>query len=169
MPVDLMQESQEKEIWKPIKGYEGRYFVSNLGRIKSEKILTQFENVWGYPQVAFSEFNRIKRFSVHRLVAEAFCSNPKNKPFVNHIDFKRNNNNEKNLEYVTLQENSKHSLINIARGERQGISKLIKKDVLTIRKLYKRKIKTSGELAKQFGVSKATIFHIINRRTWRHI
>ena len=45
------------EEWKEIKGYGGKYLVSNMGRIKSlkhanPKLLTVFVNNKGYPRVA---------------------------------------------------------------------------------------------------------------------
>ena len=47
------------EEWREVKGYGGKYLVSNMGRIKSLKhydarLLTAFVNNKGYPRVALS-------------------------------------------------------------------------------------------------------------------
>ena len=68
------------EEWKDIKGYEGKYQVSNLGRIKSlnynhtkkEKILDIKPRKDGYMYVGLFKNGKRKSFKVHRLVAEAF-------------------------------------------------------------------------------------------------
>lgn len=124
-----------EEIWRDIKGWGGRYQVSNFGRVKSvarkvrstpfgkgeglkpipERIvILQDRN--GYNTAFLSVIKNIngkstrikKRYGVHRLVAEAFIPNPENKPQVNHIDRDRKNNNVENLEWVTGKENQKH-------------------------------------------------------------
>lgn len=89
------------EEWKDIKGYEGLYQVSNEGRVKSlskvivkgdktittkEKILQAGKVGKGYLQVCLSFKFKLKRYLVHRLVAEAFIENPQNKPCVGHYD-----------------------------------------------------------------------------------
>lgn len=85
-----------KEIWKDIKGYEGKYKVSNFGRIKSlrkNKVLKQTINKRdGYLYVGICKDGKRKNRKVHRLIAETFMSNPKNKPTVNHIDGNKFNN-----------------------------------------------------------------------------
>lgn len=98
------------EKWRPIKGLEGKYEVSDVGRVRSlvfgkPKIMCQ-TNGLGYQMVNINK----KPIGVHRLVAEAFIPNPENKPFVNHINGDRRDNAVENLEWVTPQENITHSV-----------------------------------------------------------
>lgn len=115
-----------EEIWKDIKGYEGCYQVSNLGRVKSlsrpikrgkciafsaEKILScAIDRRTGYRKCVLMKNNVIKRTYVHRLVAEAFVSNEGNKPCVDHIDADRTNNVFSNLRWVTYKENNNNPI-----------------------------------------------------------
>lgn len=66
-------------------------------------------NSHGYEVVYFYKDNINKCKKVHRLVAEAFIINQKNKPCVNHIDGNKKNNHVENLEWVTYTENMLHA------------------------------------------------------------
>lgn len=134
------------EIWKPIKGYEGIYEVSNLGRIKSlnynrsgkEKILKPALSHNGYLIVTLSKNGKTKRFRVNRLVVETFIPDKSNFKLmpdedrnnidldnlkVNHIDENIKNNNIENLEWCTAKYNANY-------GERNfKIVKHIKKSI----------------------------------------
>lgn len=97
---------------KTINEYNG-YLVSEDGKVYSEKYgyrkeLKQFEHK-GYRRVALSKNNKRRMFPVHRLVADAFLPNPKNKPYVNHLDGNKRNNHWSNLEWCTRAENQEHS------------------------------------------------------------
>ena len=108
------------EEWKDIQGYEGRYQISNLGRIKSlnrkdrlgrnvdGKILKQHTDTNGYKSVMLSKNNDKKRHRIHRLVAKMFIDNPLNLEEVNHIDGDKSNNSKDNLEWVNRKENELH-------------------------------------------------------------
>ena len=101
------------ETWKEIEGFNGRYEVSNLGNVRNKQtgnILNGRYSKSGYQFVGLSKVPKreaYKNYAVHRLVANAFISNPENKPEVNHIDNNPSNNKVENLEWVTHKENMK--------------------------------------------------------------
>ncbi len=101
-----------KEIWKPIKGYEGYYKISNLGRIKNIRTNT-FKTISigkiGYPVVYLYKDGSYKTYYVHRLLAETFIPNIDNKLQVNHIDGNKTNNSLNNLEWITYFKNIQHA------------------------------------------------------------
>ena len=105
------------EIWKDIKGYEGRYQVNELGCVRVKlrdsrkrrgvyKYLTG--SIYSNGYIVFKIDNDI-RMSKHRLIAIYFIPNPDNKPMVNHIDGNKLNNAIDNLEWCTAKENFDHA------------------------------------------------------------
>lgn len=121
-----------KEIWKDIKGYEGYYEVSNLGRVKrigKTNCLKSAIRKDGYEQVALCVNNILKSYAIHRLVAIAFIPNPNNLPQVNHKDENKLNNCVENLEWCTQEYNIKYGTArkraNIKNTNRKDISKVV--------------------------------------------
>lgn len=111
------------EVWRDIAGYEGFYQVSNLGRVRSMdrvggkckrkmagRILKPTKLHAGYLAVNLCSDNTKKFVCVHRLVAGAFIDNPHGFPYVNHIDGNKENNDTRNLEWVTPIGNTRHAI-----------------------------------------------------------
>ncbi|CAG8766412.1 9578_t:CDS:2, partial [Racocetra persica] len=87
--------------------------ISNLGRIKNNKGVVLKGNVCkrsGYIQIDLS-INSIRTSTgIPILVAQAFISNPENKPYINHINSIKHDNRAVNLEWVTPKENAEHKI-----------------------------------------------------------
>lgn len=142
------------EIWKPVKGFEGYYEVSNYGNVKSvyrlivkgdNKIVpisgriikTELSNS-GYLRVHLSIGGKAKHYSVHRLVAEVFLPNPDNLPQVNHKDENKSNNfvlvnpdgsvdlNKSNLEWCSAEYNTNYGNAHKKTEEAKKIKLLVK-------------------------------------------
>ncbi|MBR8343070.1 HNH endonuclease [Burkholderia ambifaria] len=170
------------EIWKKIPGYEDRYEVSNLGRVRSfvtgtgskgaVHYLTQdTSNKRGYRRVTLAMNRKNQKFLVHKLVASLFVGPaPTPEHEVNHIDCDTSNNRWDNLEWMTDQENHdyKCSLGRQPRGITHGLSKLSEAEVREIRDLYAKGANRNA-IRKQFGISHIHCTRIVNREVWEHL
>ena len=99
------------EEWRDIKGFEGLYQVSNLGRVKNAKGLIKKPTMdkRGYFRLSLWEDGKSKGFGVHRLVAEAFVDKVEGKDCINHKNCNKHDNRAENLEWCTYKENSEHA------------------------------------------------------------
>ena len=113
------------EIWKPIKGFEGLYEVSNMGNVRSLDRHVINDNQYrllkgkpkkpcltsdGYLITNLSKNGQVKTYFVHRLVAEAFIPNPNVLPFIDHINTIKTDNRVENLRWCTQKENCNNPL-----------------------------------------------------------
>ena len=99
------------EEYRIIKDFEN-YEVSNFGNVrnfKTGRVLKPGMSNRGYYKVNLCSDGNVYNKSVHNLVAEYFIANPYNKPFVDHINNNKLDNNVRNLRYVTNQENQMNS------------------------------------------------------------
>ena len=112
----------ETEIWKNVEGFDWKYQISNIGRVKSinwwrwknskDRILKYWGDTYWYYRVCLYKNSFIKDVKVHRLVAQEFIPNPENKPQVNHINWIKIDNRVENLEWCTARENNLHAFAN---------------------------------------------------------
>lgn len=108
-----------QEEWRPVKGYERRYEVSSLGRVKSlvrivacgsgfrrvpELIMLLEVHYKGYRRVMLGR----EHCFVHRIVADAFLDEAHTTDVVNHKNGDKTDNRVENLEWATFKENTQH-------------------------------------------------------------
>ena len=127
-----------KKQWKEIKGYEGKYIISNFGEVISlprtkqnnsnkqyvepREICRYINKRNGYVYVHLCNDGEERTIRLHRLVAETFIPNPNKLPQINHIDGNKENNRIDNLEWCTASENEKHAYkIGLANNNNQKI------------------------------------------------
>lgn len=175
-----------EEIWKDIRGYEGLYQVSNLGRVKSvgrcitknyggnirpfllkDKILRPcFDGKKHYVHVNLSKDGIVTTYNIHRLVAIAFIPNPYGYLEINHIDENKTNNRVDNLEWCDHSYNNTYgSKLHQTRGMKNPQNKLSDHDVVEIRRR-----RSNGELlrtlADEYGISKSHVCSICKGTFW---
>ena len=131
------------EIWRDIKGFEGLYQVSNLGRVRTvshkvlmtdgrvytvnEKILTGDKSNNGYLAVHLWYKGKSKHLYIHRLVAETFIPNPNNLPCINHKDEDKTKNCVDNLEWCSYEYNANYGTRTQRIADRQKNNKRSKR------------------------------------------
>jgi len=167
------------ENWLPIKGYEGRYAVSDRGNVLSmtwgntnlPKILKAGLSR-GYASVfLYDENHQARRFTVHRLVMEAFAGERPKGMQINHKNGIKADNRLENLEYCTNSQNMKHAHatgLQSNRGEKSSQSKFTDADVIAIRRRYKAGEKQTA-IAREYGVHPSAVSNLISGRNWSHI
>lgn len=98
------------EQWRPVVGYEGRYQVSDQGRVWSNfhggRMLRPGRNAAGYWSVQLCQDGAARSRPVHQLVAAAFCRKRPGQTIVRHLDGSRANNTASNLAWGTLSDNT---------------------------------------------------------------
>lgn len=169
-----------REIWKSIPGYNGIYYASNTGRLKTfnnyrkcdyGRILKQAINKKGYCQVSLSYKSKKQNHLVHRLIAITFLGMPPKGKQVAHNDGVRTNNAINNLRYATPKENigddrERHG--KTIKGTKQHSAKINEHIVGIIYKLRNSGV-SSIEIGLITDLSSTHIQRIWKKQAWKHI
>ena len=163
------------EEWKHIiiDGINFNYMISNLGNVWSinRSMLMKPALCNDYDNVILSYDRKKYKFSIHRLVAIIFISNPDNLPFVNHKDGNKRNNNVNNLEWISASNNKLHAttVLNSA-GPKVGVDQY-SLDGLT----YINHYESIAEASRQTGTSHTGIISVCRGKykssggfTWKY-
>lgn len=179
-----------QEEWRSVGSLAGLVEASNLGRVRvlprvatctrAGKQITQrrpgtvmspsiAKN--GYPTIAIMQGRRRKKYTVHRLVAEAFCEGYSPEQTVNHINGVKTDNRAENLEWVSLARNTQlqwDTGLADLRGDKHPSRKLSARKVRIIRRLLSIGA-TSNELSELAGVSPTIIYLIRDGKRWQSV
>lgn len=114
-----------EEIFKDIAGTDGKYQISNFGKVyntKAGRFLKGGLSSSGYMRVVLTINGKRVYKNIHRLIAEAFIPNPDNLPFINHINEEKTDNSIENLEWCTQEHNNTwgSKAYNILQFDKQG-------------------------------------------------
>ncbi len=145
-----------REKWKVIAWVSDNYQISSFGNILSlnynktgkSKLLKPFKSKCKYLQVTLEG----KRYSVHRLVAEAFIPNPDNLPYINHKDENGLNNHVDNLEWCTAKYNTNYGTCKRRIGEANQNSNTKEVSQYDLEGNFIRRYKSRAEASRITGV-----------------
>lgn len=151
-----------EEIWKDIKGYEGKYQVSDKGNVRSlnynntgkPRNLKQKINRYGYNEVKLSKNNKTKDFLVSTLVAQAFIKKVNPDKEVMHIS-DINDNSVENLKYGYRSE----ILHQTYKRNRRKIGKPSKNFMSYNGKQYEK----YSDLAREYNITPHRLFKRLDR------
>lgn len=174
-----------KEIWLPIKDYEGLYEVSSLGKVRSldrnlivsngkkyirkGRTIKPHVNKFGYQRIGLSKNGIREQIFVHRIVAKAFLPTSNMESLdVNHIDGNKQNNTIQNLEWCNRQYNMQHAYRNglvkfkVTAHPKRRIAKLdYNENILNVYNSIK-------EAAIDTGINASSISHVA-RGKYKHV
>lgn len=165
-----------KEYFIPIRGFEDRYSISNIGRVKSEVsniYLKLAKNRGGYLYVNLWKNGKGYVKKIHRLVAIHFLKNSELKEQVNHKDCNKLNNRIDNLEWCSQLENMRHAYKNGIIPFSPLIEKMRKLNIHKVRIIrLLKKINpaiSNIKIGEYFGVKNNTISDILLNKRWKVI
>lgn len=174
--------------WLPIKDYEGLYEVSDQGEIRrvrgpkskeeSKILIPSLHSVNGYPRVALSKNNVVRRVRVHKIVLETFVGPRELGQCARHLNDDRQDNRLDNLKWGSYKENYMDSHKNGVwrpRGPDTKPRPFIEKHFIQGKKLHITDIpkikamtdsKSNKEIAEIWGINASNVSRILNGKRW---
>ena len=166
------------DVWRAVVGFEGRYDISSLGRVRSHrgrggrtldppKILRVQTNWAGYRRVLLTAPDGArKQYSIHRLVLSAFLGPAEEGETASHLNADRADNRLSNLAWESQARNAARIVTGRGRqsGETHHNATLSDAQVVEIREAYAEGGRQIA-LGKQYGVSQSTIGRIVTGAT----
>jgi hypothetical protein len=175
-----------EEWWVPISGYEGKYDISNLGRVRSlrfvngrvdrprptPRILKAGVNDDGYRSVELCRSGETHRRKICGMVLESFVGpRPSREHHAAHLNGDPGDDRLANLEWVHRKDNEAHKKQHGTApvGEQNPASVLTEEQVLEIRRLYATGGYTKRDIAQAFGISATHAVALIHGDSWGHL
>lgn len=155
------------EEWKEIENSDGKYFVSNKGRVKNIRgnILKPYilKRGTGYLRIKIIIKGARKSFLVHRLVAIAFLNKPKNMNVVNHKNENGLDNSLENLEWCDQKYNMNYGTVRKRQSKNMINHKSLSKRVVLVKENGEEIIYPSvNEVSREYGISRGNINSVIS-------
>lgn len=167
-----MAGQEPSEEWRPVKGYEGRYEVSDLGRVRGPRAIRKpCANYKGYRYVSLWLRGRRKNMKIARLVLSTFvCARPNGMESA-HLNGDRSDDRLQNLAWVTSSENEAHKRAHgtALLGESANGAKLTESIVRAAREEHRARGTSGTQLAKMYGVNQTTMCRLLRGTTWGHV
>jgi len=168
----------DDEIWRDVPDSDGKYQVSNYGRVRSFAYSKEHPRIM--KQCIINNFNavslKIKQKSVttytHKLVASVWLEKKsENQVHVLHLDYNIRNNHANNLRYASHEEVVEHQRErekDPSRKKQINNSKLTEKDVALLKSMIERGV-SNVTIAKLFRISDMQVVRIKRGENWGHV
>jgi len=164
-----------KEEWKPVEFGDGKYDVSNTGRVRNNRTgqdATQRISPSGLAVVALYYNRKHTTVSVPRLVAQSFLPNPEGLPIVTHIDDDPMNNHVDNLKWIPYKDiavrgtNKEINVLDLARGPAKQYLETVQRPVIVVMPDGKEKrVESIAEAARFLHVPQGNAYACVSGKT----
>ncbi|MBQ3990209.1 MAG: HNH endonuclease [Bacteroidales bacterium] len=160
-----------EEVWKQIQGYEGKYDISNMGRVRSYaqskdgRIIKGNPDGKGYLYVKlYYTPQKYRMQKIHRLVGNHFLPNPNGYPQINHKDEDKRNNCVDNLEWCNNEYNHSYGTRDVRAGASNRCCPTTSKEVYSIDDSGNKTVyKSIGEAERLTGICHSNIIAAIKK------